>query len=67
MRRVGGGIADLVLTGAQVKDFAQHEDSLAFGLSEQEIFGLHFWIHSEARESEHDRADALGRDEVVVS
>jgi hypothetical protein len=47
--------------------FCTAEDGLAFCLREQEIFGLHFWIHSEARERLHDRADALGRDEVVVS
>jgi hypothetical protein len=30
-------------------------------------FWINFWIHSETRENERDRADASGRDEVVVS
>jgi hypothetical protein len=47
--------------------FCTAEEGLAFCLREQEIFALRFWIHREARESAHDRADALGRDEVVAS
>jgi hypothetical protein len=28
-------------------------------------FWINFWIHSKAKESERDRADASGRDEAV--